>query len=62
MQTVKGYNLNLESRENTAKFTGELMEYIAAKQLEISLTEFPLEQARRRIKRLKIGERPAKSF
>lgn len=45
MQTVKGYNLNLESRENTARFAAELMKYVAAKQLEISLTEFPLEQA-----------------
>jgi NADPH2:quinone reductase len=45
MQTVKGYNLNLESRENMAKFTAELMQHIAVKQLEISLTEFPLEQA-----------------
>jgi NADPH2:quinone reductase len=45
MQTVKGYNLNLESRENMARFTAELMQHIAAKQLEIPLTEFPLEAA-----------------
>lgn len=45
MQTVKGYNLNLETRENIAKFTGELMTHVAEKRLQISLTEFPLEQA-----------------
>ena len=46
MQTVKGYNLNLETRENMAKFTRELMTYLAENRLKISLTEFPLEQAR----------------
>ena len=45
MQTVKGYNLNLETPENMAKFTGELMTLIAKKQLQIAVTEFPLEQA-----------------
>lgn len=45
MQTVKGYNLNLETPQNMAKFTGELMQSIAAGSLQISVTEFPLEQA-----------------
>lgn len=45
MQAVRGYNLNLESRENMAAFTGELMSLIAKKQLQIQVTEFPLEQA-----------------
>lgn len=45
MQTVKGYNLNLETPANMAKFTQELLEHIAANRLEVSVTEFPLEQA-----------------
>lgn len=45
MQTVKGYNLNLETPENMAKFSGELMQQIAAKSLQVSVTQFPLEQA-----------------
>ncbi|HEY0659100.1 MAG TPA: zinc-binding dehydrogenase [Pyrinomonadaceae bacterium] len=45
MQAVKGYNLNLESQENIAVFTGELMSLIAKKQLQIQVTEYPLEQA-----------------
>lgn len=45
MQTVKGYNLNLETPQNMAKFTGELMRTIAAGNLKVSVTEFPLEQA-----------------
>lgn len=45
MQTVKGYNLNLETPANMMKFTGELMTYLAEKRLQISVTEFPLEQA-----------------
>lgn len=45
MQTVKGYNLNLETQQNMARFTGELMQIIAAGKLQISVTEFPLEQA-----------------
>lgn len=45
MQTVKGYNLNLETPQNMAKFTGELMQSIAAGRLQISVTEFPLEDA-----------------
>lgn len=45
MQTVKGYNLNLETQENMVKFTGELMGHIAGDRLKISVTEFPLEQA-----------------
>lgn len=46
MQTVKGYNLNLETPANMVKFTGELLEHIHANRLEVSVTEFPLEQAR----------------
>lgn len=46
MQTVKGYNLNLETRENMAAFTKELMTHIAENRLEVIVTEFPLEQAR----------------
>ena len=45
MQTVKGYNLNFETRENMSKFTGELMKYIHEDRLHISVTEYPLEQA-----------------
>jgi NADPH2:quinone reductase len=46
MQTVKGYNLNLETRENMAAFTKELMSHIAENRLEVIVNEFPLEQAR----------------
>lgn len=46
MQTVKGYNLNLETRENMAAFTGELMARIAENTLQIEVMEFPLEQAK----------------
>ncbi len=45
MQTARGYNLNLETRENMVKFTTELMGYIATDQLKIFVTKFPLEQA-----------------
>ncbi len=45
MQTVKGYNLNLETPENMMKFTGELMGYIASDKLKIEVTEFSLEEA-----------------
>jgi NADPH2:quinone reductase len=45
MQTVKGYNLNLETPQNMRRFTAELMQIIAAGKLEVSVTEFPLEQA-----------------
>ncbi|MBC7900677.1 MAG: quinone oxidoreductase [Saprospiraceae bacterium] len=44
-QTVKGYNLNLETPANMYKFTGELMKLVAEKSLKIEVTEFPLEQA-----------------
>ena len=44
-QTVKGYNLNLETPENMYKFTGELMSLVAENRLKIEVTEFPLEQA-----------------
>ncbi|MBA2606738.1 MAG: quinone oxidoreductase [Acidobacteriota bacterium] len=46
MQTVKGYNLNFETRENMAAFTKELMSHIAENRLEVNVTEFPLEQAK----------------
>ncbi|HXH69612.1 MAG TPA: zinc-binding dehydrogenase [Pyrinomonadaceae bacterium] len=46
MQTVKGYNLNLETRENMAAFTTELMAHIVENRLEVIVNEFPLEQAR----------------
>ncbi len=46
MHTVKGYNLNLETRENMAAFTRELMSHIVENRLEVNVTEFPLEQAR----------------
>jgi NADPH2:quinone reductase len=46
MQTVKGYNLNFETRENMAAFTKELMSHIAENRLEVNVTEFPLAQAR----------------
>ena len=45
MQTVKGYNLNLETPQNMAAFTQELLANIAAGRLEVAVTEFPLEQA-----------------
>ncbi len=45
MQTVKGYNLNLETPQNMSKFTKELMTYVAESRLQISVTEFSLEQA-----------------
>ncbi len=46
MQTVKGYNLNLETRENMAAFTKELMTHVAENRLEVIVNEFPLEQAK----------------
>ncbi len=46
MHTVKGYNLNLETRENMAAFTRELMSHITENRLEVIVNEFPLEQAR----------------
>jgi NADPH2:quinone reductase len=46
MQTVKGYNLNYETRENIAAFTGELMKHFAENRLQVMVSEFPLEQAR----------------
>ncbi|HYP51260.1 MAG TPA: zinc-binding dehydrogenase, partial [Pyrinomonadaceae bacterium] len=45
MQTVKGYNLNLETHENIARFGAELMQSVSAGNLKVSVTEFPLEQA-----------------
>ena len=46
MQTVKGYNLNFETRENMTAFTRELMTHIAENRLELIVNEFPLEQAK----------------
>ena len=46
MQTVKGYNLNLETTQNMAKYTQELMQHVAANRLKVEVTEFPLDQAR----------------
>ena len=45
MQTVRGYNLNLETPSNMAKFTGELMRHLGEGSLKVSVTEFPLEDA-----------------
>ena len=45
MQRVEGYNLNLETPENMAAFTGELMQMYSTGKLRISITEFPLEDA-----------------
>jgi NADPH2:quinone reductase len=45
MHVVKGYNLNLETPQNIGKFSGELMQNFAAGRLQVSVTEFPLEQA-----------------
>lgn len=45
MHRVKGYNLNLETRENIAAFTKELMSHIAENRLEVIVNEFPLEKA-----------------
>jgi NADPH2:quinone reductase len=45
MQTVKGYNLNLETRENMTVFTKELMSHIQENRLEVIVNEFPLAQA-----------------
>jgi len=46
MQTVKGYNLNLETRENMVAFTKELVTHIAEDRLQVMVNEFPLEQAK----------------
>ncbi|MGI8555557.1 MAG: quinone oxidoreductase family protein [Pyrinomonadaceae bacterium] len=46
MQTVKGYNLNLETPENMAAFTAELMSLIAENRLQVMISKFPLAQAK----------------
>jgi NADPH:quinone reductase-like Zn-dependent oxidoreductase len=46
MQTVKGYNLNHETRENMVAFTRELMSHVAENRLEVMVSEFPLERAK----------------
>lgn len=45
MQTVKGYNLNLESGENIARFTEELIGLVSGDKLQVVVQEFPLEKA-----------------
>ncbi|NNF00511.1 MAG: quinone oxidoreductase [Pyrinomonadaceae bacterium] len=45
MQTVSGYNLNLETPANMANFTVELMKRLGEGNLEVSVMEFPLEDA-----------------
>lgn len=45
MQTVEGYNLNLETPENIKAFTLELMTAHQTGKLKITVQEFPLEQA-----------------
>lgn len=45
MQTVRGYNLNLETPANMAKFTGELMKHLGEGNLEVPVLEFPLVDA-----------------
>ncbi len=46
MQTVRGYNLNLETPANMARFTGELMKHLGEDNLKVSVMEFTLENAR----------------
>ena len=46
MQTVSSYNLNLESKENIVKYTAELVKHLSEGNLKVSVTEFPLEQAK----------------
>lgn len=43
---IRGYWLMNEPVENRIKFTKELLEHVKAGRLKISVTEFPLEQAR----------------
>lgn len=45
MQTVRGYNLNLETPQNMAKYTGELMQHLGKGNLKVSVMKFPLEDA-----------------
>ncbi|HEX8567074.1 MAG TPA: quinone oxidoreductase [Pyrinomonadaceae bacterium] len=45
MHIVKGYNLNLETPENIARFSSELVQNFLGGNLKVSVTEFPLEQA-----------------
>ncbi len=45
MQTVRGYNLNLETPQNMQKFTGELIKPLSDGNLKVSVMEFPLEDA-----------------
>lgn len=45
MQTVRGYNLNLETPQNIAKYTGELMHHLSNGNLKVTVTEFSLEEA-----------------
>ncbi|MCU1289418.1 MAG: Zinc-binding dehydrogenase [Acidobacteria bacterium] len=45
MQTIKGYNLNLESAENIAQFSRELTALVGEKKLQVIVQEYPLEKA-----------------
>lgn len=45
MQTLSTYNLNLETHENMARYTGELMHHLGSGNLKVSVMEFPLENA-----------------
>jgi NADPH:quinone reductase len=45
MHTVKGYYLTIDSPNNRAQYSKELMEHIKAGRLQVMVTEFPLPQA-----------------
>ena len=45
MQSVRGYNLNLETPSNMARFTHELMKHLGEGKLKISVMEFALSDA-----------------
>lgn len=42
MHTVKGYYLTIDSPNNRAQYSKELMEHIKAGRLQVMVTEFPL--------------------
>jgi NADPH:quinone reductase-like Zn-dependent oxidoreductase len=45
MHTVKGYYLTIDSPNNRAQYSKELMEHIKAARSQVMVTEFPLPQA-----------------
>jgi NADPH:quinone reductase len=45
MHTVKGYYLTLDSQNNRAQYSKELMVHIKAGRLQVTVTDFPLAQA-----------------